>query len=89
MGSAKMIINTNVIKYYIVDSNVSLEILEKDSNLKHIRNWLNASEQPTFNQLNQLSKKIEVPLGYLLVNSVQENNSPLLEYRTISNNSIK
>lgn len=30
-----------------------------------------------------------MPLGYLLVNSVQENNSPLLEYRTISNNSIK
>lgn len=57
MGSAKMIINPNVIKYYIVDSNVSLEILEKDSNLKHIRNWLNVSEQPTFNQLNQLNKK--------------------------------
>lgn len=75
--------------HFPVASNVSLEILEKDSNLKHIRNWLNASEQPTFNQLNQLSKKIEVPLGYLLVNSVQENNSPLLEYRTISNNSIK
>lgn len=89
MNTIKILINSSVIKHYIDDSNINLETLEKDPNLKHIRNWLNASEQPTFNQLNQLSKKIEVPLGYLLIDSIQKNSSPLLKYRTVLNNPIK
>ncbi|MCF1585323.1 ImmA/IrrE family metallo-endopeptidase [Tetragenococcus koreensis] len=88
MVAARVPITPYVIKYYIDTSNVDLEDLEKDANLKNINGWLDSSAQPTFNQLNQLSKKIKVPFGYLLLNDVQKESSSLIEYRTILNNEV-
>ncbi|NRR75711.1 hypothetical protein HRD57_10090 [Tetragenococcus halophilus] len=74
MVVARVPITPHVIKYYIDTSNINLEDLEKDANLKNINGWLDLSAQPTFNQLNQLSKKIKVPFGYLLLNDIQKKN---------------
>ncbi|GBD80971.1 hypothetical protein TEHD10_2034 [Tetragenococcus halophilus subsp. halophilus] len=88
MVVARVPITPHVIKYYIDTSNINLEDLEKDANLKNINGWLDLSAQPTFNQLNQLSKKIKVPFGYLLLNDIQKEEPSLIEYRTVLNNEV-
>lgn len=50
---------------------------------KHIAQWLNGTKRPTFNQIVDLSKKSNIPLGYFFLKTPPEEKIRLLEYRTI------
>lgn len=88
MAVARIAINPDVVSHYIQTSDVPIDDLAQDNHLKNITEWLNLTIQPTFNQLNQLSKKIKIPFGYLLLNEVQSEETKLVEYRSILNNDI-
>ncbi|MFD1901037.1 hypothetical protein GQR36_15430 [Enterococcus termitis] len=88
MAVARIAINPDVVSYYIQTSDILIDDLVQDNQLKNITEWLNLTIKPTFNQLNQLSKKIKVPFGYLLLNEVQSEDNKLINYRTILNNDV-
>lgn len=88
MSTARIKINPDVVKYYIEQSNLTVEELEEYKDLKNLAKWLDSQTQPTFNQLNKLSKVLKVPFGYLLLNEIQEEKVSLAEYRTILNEEI-
>ncbi|ECB9822656.1 ImmA/IrrE family metallo-endopeptidase [Listeria monocytogenes] len=88
MAVARIAINPDVVSYYIQTSDILIDDLVQDNQLKNITEWLNLTIKPTFNQLNQLSKKIKVPFGYLLLNEVQSEENKLINYRTILNNDV-
>lgn len=51
--------------------------------LKNIRLWLAGIKQPTFRQIEALSKKANIPLGYFFLQKPIEEKIEMLEYRTI------
>lgn len=88
MSTARIKIKPEVVKYYIEQSNLTVEKLEEYKDLKNLAKWLDSQTQPTFNQLNKLSKILKVPFGYLLLNEIQIENVSLAEYRTVLNEEI-
>lgn len=46
--------------------------------------WKNAKEIPTYSQIETLSKKIHIPLGYFFLKTPPVEQFPLLEFRTIN-----
>jgi len=54
------------------------------SKLKNnIIHWLNGTKTPTFNQIEDLSKKSNIPLGYFFLTKPPVEQLELLDYRTI------
>lgn len=51
--------------------------------LNDITQWLNGTKNPTFNQIENLSKKTNIPLGYFFLQTPPAEQIDLLEYRTI------
>lgn len=54
-----------------------------DKLLKHIKQWLNGTKTPTFNQIEEFSKKANIPLGYFFLQTPPAEQLELLEYRTV------
>ncbi|MCI9545350.1 MAG: ImmA/IrrE family metallo-endopeptidase [Lachnospiraceae bacterium] len=78
----------------VINVNISPDILtwvlsqaqrEKlgDKLMNNISEWINGTKAPTFNQIENLSKKSNIPLGYFFLQSPPEEILDLLEYRTI------
>lgn len=88
MSTARIKIKPNVVEYYIERSTLTVEELEEYKDLKNLAKWMDSQTQPTFNQLNKLSKVLKVPFGYLLLNEIQDEKVALAEYRTILNEEI-
>lgn len=53
--------------------------------LNNITQWLNGTKNPTFNQIENLSKKTNIPLGYFFLQTPPAEQIDLLEYRTVDN----
>lgn len=53
---------------------------------KIIDNWKNGKE-PTYKQIEAISKNTLIPIGYFLVNDAPQERVPILEYRTIGSKS--
>jgi Zn-dependent peptidase ImmA (M78 family) len=51
--------------------------------LTHFYRWKAGEGQPTYAQIESLSKKIHIPLGYFFLQSPPDEPLPLMEYRTI------
>lgn len=51
--------------------------------MSNIAKWLDGSKIPTFNQIEEFSKKTNIPLGYFFLQSPPVEQIDLLEYRTI------
>ncbi|MCR4611178.1 MAG: ImmA/IrrE family metallo-endopeptidase [Lachnospiraceae bacterium] len=51
--------------------------------LSNIRKWLDGTKTPTFNQIEEFSRKSHIPLGYFFLQKPPVENIELLEYRTI------
>jgi len=45
--------------------------------------WQNGIKKPTFSQIESVSKKTRIPLGYFLLQSPPVEDFPILQYRTI------
>ncbi|MDR0657292.1 MAG: ImmA/IrrE family metallo-endopeptidase [Treponema sp.] len=54
-----------------------------DELLTHFYKWKTEEEQPTYAQIETLSNKIHIPLGYFFLQSPPDEPLPLMEYRTI------
>lgn len=51
--------------------------------LDNISKWLDGTKTPTFKQIEALSKKTNIPLGYFFLQSPPVEQIDLLEYRTV------
>ncbi len=54
-----------------------------DKLMNNIMQWLNGTKIPTFNQIEDFSKKANIPLGYFFLQTPPEEKIKLLEYRTL------
>ena len=54
-----------------------------DKLMDNITQWINGTKTPTFNQIEDFSKKANIPLGYFFLQTPPEEHIELLEYRTI------
>ena len=74
-------VNPNVLQYYVNNAEIPFEILQVKC--PHIDAFLNGEKQPTFKQLSDVAKKINVPTGLLLLQTTIEVGDKKLEFRTI------
>lgn len=51
--------------------------------MKNIEQWLAGTKNPTFNQIEDFSRRSNIPLGYFFLQTPPKENIGLLEYRTI------
>lgn len=58
-------------------SNLSQTMLDK------LQKWLNGEKEPTFRQVEEVSKATNIPFGYFFLNSPPNEDLSLLEFRTI------
>jgi Zn-dependent peptidase ImmA (M78 family) len=60
-----------------------------DQSRKTLESWLSGEKQPTFNQLEKLSKMTHIPLGYFFLSSPPIESLEILEFRTIDSQCLK
>ena len=51
--------------------------------MNNVKQWLDGSKSPTFNQIEDFSKKSQIPLGYFFLQTPPVEQIDLLEYRTL------
>lgn len=51
--------------------------------MDNIKQWLNGTKAPTFNQIEDFSRKSNIPLGYFFLQKPPVEQIKLLEYRTV------
>ena len=54
-----------------------------DKLMNNIKQWLNGTKTPTFNQIEDFSKKANIPLGYFFLQTPPVEKIELLEYRSL------
>jgi len=79
-------INTSTLNSYVLGSQVPLSELR--AKIKHLDKFMSGKKQPTFNQLSEIAKKINVPTGLLLLDRKIDTKSVKLEFRTLNSNGI-
>ena len=52
--------------------------------MNNITKWLNGTKTPTFNQIEDFSRKSNIPLGYFFLQTPPVEKIDLLEYRTVN-----
>jgi len=71
-----------------VFENIQSDTLPQD--ISHaLEKWRDGTVQPTFKQIQDISNKIHIPLGYFFLHSPPKEEIPLLEYRTIDSVATK
>ncbi|PTK34211.1 hypothetical protein BUZ47_00865, partial [Staphylococcus hominis] len=79
--SVNIEVNSEVLKWGIKVSGKNYnQVKEK---FKKIDNWMKNESSPTFNQLEQLSSYLNLPFGYLLLDTPPKEDIELLNFRTI------
>lgn len=73
-------VKLNVIRWAY---NQSDEKILGEKLVKHIKEWLDGVKLPTFNQIQEFSKKSHIPLGYFFLKEPPVEKIDLLSYRTI------
>lgn len=53
-----------------------------DNLMNNIQHWLTGTKKPTFRQIEDLSKKSNIPLGYFFLQNPVEEKVRMIEYRT-------
>lgn len=81
MPTIKVNIHPDIL-IWVLDQTQSEKLGNKLMN--NINEWINGTKAPTFNQIENLSKKSNIPLGYFFLQSPPEEKLELLEYRTIN-----
>jgi Zn-dependent peptidase ImmA (M78 family) len=56
--------------------------------LSHFYKWKNDEAQPTYAQIESLSKKIHIPLGYFFLKTPPKEDLPMLEFRTLNSTTL-
>lgn len=85
MASVKVKIQPEILKWALTQVN---ETQLGDKLLKNVMQWLDGSKLPTFAQVDALSKKAHIPLGYFFLSSPPKEEIKLTEYRTVDSASL-
>ncbi len=64
------------------------EVKLGDKLMKNIREWLDGSKIPTFNQIEDFSRKSNIPIGYFFLQNPPVEEVKLLEFRTIDSTEL-
>lgn len=56
--------------------------------LQNISKWINGDKKPTFNQVQELSKKTHIPFGYFFLAEPPVEDIKLIEYRTVDSREL-
>ena len=83
----RLSINPRTLAYYIDNSDVSKEYLQ--TRIQNIDAFLDGNVKPTFNQLSEIAKLIDVPTGLLLLSDPVDTDKSILKFRTINSNRIE
>lgn len=59
------------------------------SQFPKLKEWIEGSLFPTFNQLEKLAKVAKIPFGYFFLEELPQKAYPIPHYRTISNNTFR
>ena len=59
-------------------------VMLSDENQAALQKWMSGEKSPTFNQLEEFSKKTRIPLGYFFLKTPPIEECKLLEYRTVN-----
>jgi len=77
----RLSINPEVLQFYVNHAEIPFELLQEKC--PHINTFLRGEKLPTFNQLSEVAKKINVPTGLLLLPTPVEIGNKKLEFRTV------
>ena len=80
MAAVKVNIQPEIIRWAL--SQVQEEKLVEKL-MENIVQWLNGTKDPTFNQIEDFSKKANIPLGYFFLQTPPVEQLDLLEFRTV------
>ena len=79
--------NTQTLAYYVGKARISLDKLRKS--VSDIDLFLSGEKQPTFTQLSEIAKKINIPTGLLLLDNPVEVESSRLQFRTLNSSRLE
>lgn len=82
-----MNINAQTLDYYVGKARISLDELRKS--VPDIDLFLSGEKQPTFTQLSEIAKKINIPTGLLLLDNPVEVESSRLQFRTLNSSRLE
>lgn len=54
-----------------------------------LNKWLSGEKEPTFNQVEDMSKKINIPFGYFFLDKPSIEEVKIIEYRTVDSNRLQ
>lgn len=80
MASVKVSVKPEIIDW--VMSRTSEEYIGFDY-MDLLREWKKESKQPTFSQIENISKRSRIPLGYFFLDNPPKEEIKLIEYRTV------
>lgn len=76
MASMRVEINPHIIKQALARVN------RKAEDFPQAKSWLSGKKKPTLKQLAEFSKKVHIPLGYLFLDRLPEEEIPIPYFRT-------
>lgn len=62
---------------------------QSNSTIDTLNRWLSGEKIPTFNQVEDISKKLNIPFGYFFLKNPPKEKCEMIEYRTIKSSHIK
>lgn len=80
-------VNNDVLSYYVRNAQIPYGVLQ--AKVKHLDQFLSGEKQPTFNQLSDIAKKLNIPTGLLLLNKTIETQNKRLEFRTLDSQAVQ
>ena len=79
---AEVNISANILTWAI--TRAGYELSEFTSKVPNIEEWINGTKKPTVKQLENFSKKVHLPFGYLFLSEPLKENLPIPFFRTKS-----
>lgn len=56
--------------------------------IETIAKWISGEKKPTFNQIENISKKINIPFGYFLLDNPPLEECKIVDFRTVDSISV-
>ena len=78
---AKVNISTAILQW--ISRTVQLDTLPPQIS-EYLAKWTNGEKEPTFNQVEKVSRATGIPLGYFFLQTPPHEDVPLMKYRTVS-----
>lgn len=80
--TSRISVKSNVLQWAILKSNKDIESIEEK--FPKLKEWLSNEMNPTFKQVQSLSAFLNIPFGYLLIDTPPKEDIELLKFRTLN-----